>query len=263
MDEFDLDAFDQSYVEESETAEVVVEVDEQGILDDSVEAGDAEYIDDGQDDLEDGDELTVETTPDVESTINDPDAEKRNATFAAMRRERDEAKQQAAFLQKLADENGMSVEDLVHRYENGKLEEQAEEQGVPLEILQQLNSQKQELDNLKYQSFSTKFNAEVEATIEKYKASEEDVEATFAYAQQNGLTDSIKSGITSFEAVHKMAHMDALIEKQVQSALQNSLTQKKKRQQEAPVGHVAGATVTASSLEDQAVADAKAIMLDW
>lgn len=251
--EYDLEAFDAKW--EAEQAETVVEED---VLDAFEDVEDTEHmeeiVDDGQDAQEE------ETIPEVEPPINDPDAEKRNATFAQMRRERDEALKQAAFLQKLADDNGMSVEDVVQRYENARLEEQSEAQGVPIEVLQQLQSQKQELENLKYQSFSARFNAEVESTIEKYKVNEQDLEATFAYAQQNGLTDSLKAGTTSFEAVHKMAHMDAMIEAQVQNALQNSLTQKKKRQQEATVVNNSGGVASEPSLEDQAIADAKEIM---
>lgn len=263
---FNMEEFDAKWAAEQATevpedealaAEVVADTGVDEEFEDTGDIEETEVIDNGE-----IDEDLEETPPEVEQTINDPDADKRNASFAAMRRERDEAREQTAFLQQIADENGITVEEMKQRYADARLEEQSEAQGVPVEVLQRLQSLEKENSTMKQQSFSARFNSEVEATIEKYKVNETDLEATFAYAQQNGLTDSLKAGTTNFEAVHKMAHMDALIEKQVQTALQGSLAQKKKRQQEASISHASGGSIETNSLEEQAIADAKKIMAD-
>lgn len=260
-DGFDMNAFDAQWAAEqaAETPEeselMPSEEEAQGVLEDENYGENPEVEELDSEEIDEEDEIPADAPP-----INDPDADKRNATFAAMRRERDEALAQSAFLQQIADQNGLTVDELKQRYADARLEEQSEEQGVPVEVLQRLQSLEQENSTMKQQSFSARFNSEVEATIEKYKVNETDLEATFAYAQQNGLTDSLKAGTTNFEAVHKMAHMDALIEKQVQAALQGSLTEKKKRQKEASISHASGGGAVETSLEDQATADAKRLI---
>src|SRR6185312_1314000 len=176
------------------------------------------------------DEKVEEETPD----IHNADEEKRNSAFAQLRRERDEATKLAGFLKRIADENGTSVEDMMKQYEESRLQQQAEQQNVPVEVLQKLNKLEQENEQIRNQTFTERFNNQVSQTMEKYKASNEELEATFKYAADNGLVDSLKNGSMTFEAAYRLAHMDSIIEKQVQNALQENLTQKKKRQQEAP-----------------------------
>src|SRR6185312_293070 len=109
-------------------------------------------------------------------------------------------------------------------------------------------------------TFTERFNNQVSQTMEKYKASNEELEATFKYAADNGLVDSLKNGSMTFEAAYRLAHMDSIIAKQVQNALQENLTQKKKRQQEAPLAHRSETVVTPESLEERAIRDAKEVM---
>lgn len=251
-EEFDLNAFNEQW--EAEMSE---------IQDDATEAEMTE-TDEVEETkvVEDGAEAETEAEAATDTTGSDdiPDMseeQKRNAAFAQLRRERDEAAKQASFLQKLADENGMTVDDIVKRYEDAKLEEEAETKNVPVEVLQRLKQLENENLSMKSQSFNERFNSQVEATMKAYNATEQDLEKTFEYAHQNGLIDVLKSGTTSFEAVYKMAHMDTLIDNKVNSALQESLSNKKKRQQESSLHHGSGADFTTESLEDRAVADAK------
>lgn len=254
-EEFDLEAFDQKWNEEmaelenEETENVVDESADEGTMEDT------EQLEESESESEQQEEETQENdTPDL------TDNQKRDAAFAQLRRERDEAAKQAAFLQKIAEDNGMTVEDVIARYEQAQLEAESEEKNVPVDVLQRLKQLEYENELMKQQTFSERFNAQVESTMKKYNASEDDIKATFEYAAQNGLTEVLKAGGTSFEAVYKMAHMDSMIEKQVQAALQDSMSKKKKRQQEAPLKHGTGAEFTTVDLEDKAVADAKALL---
>ena len=248
IEDFDLEKFDADWearmeAEENEETETESEKD--------VETEEVEEV--SEEDVEETAETEEVETPNLS------DEEKRNAAFAQLRRERDEAAKYAEFIKKIAEENGTTPEELQKNYEEARLQREAEEKGVPVEIMQRLQQQENELNTLKNQTFSERFNNQVTQTAEKYKASKEDIEATFKYAAENGLIETLQSGTLQFEAVHKIAHMDSLIEKQVQNALQDTLTKKKKRQQEAPLPHTTS-TPSSESLEDMAIRDAKAIM---
>lgn len=251
-EDFDTTAFDTQWeAEQNEEPE-----------EHEFEEGSDEQEEDNQveeQDLED--EPEEDPTPD--NAVEVTEEQKRNTAFAQLRRERDEAAQKASFLERLADENGMTVDEIIQRYEESALEEEAENQNIPVEVLQRLKHLEEENDQIKYQNFSQRFNNEVDSTMKKYNASQDEIEKTFAYAQDNGLTDLLKSGTTSFESVHRLAHLDSMIETQVSKALQDNLSKKKKRQQDAPLSHGSGADFTVDSLEDRAVSDAKEIMANW
>lgn len=245
--EFDFEKFDAEWQKEMEAEEI-----------EEIETEESE-TDVETEEVEEVSEESVETPDKVDTVPDLSEEQKRNAAFAQLRRERDEAAKYAEFLKRIADENGTTPEELQKQYEESRLQREAEEKEVPVEILQRMKQQEQELASLKQQSFSERFNNQVAQTMEKYKATQEDLEATFKYAAENGLIESMQSGSLQFEAVHKMAHMDSLIEKQVQNALQENLTKKKKRQQEAPLSHTS-TTPDSESLEDMAIRDAKKIM---
>lgn len=258
-EEFDFETFDKQWEEENSQTDVLEEVEEtaeevEEVMDKFEDQEDAEHM------AEIDAEQDQEEASDQNSQPDLTEQQKRDAAFAQLRRERDEAAKQAAFLQQLADENGMTVDELKKRYEDARLQEEAEKQEIPVEVLQRLKQLESENEAIKSQNFTARFNAEVESTIQKYNASEDDVKQTFEYAHQNGLTELLKSGTTTFEAVHKLAHMDTMIESQVKKALQDDLSKKKKRQQEATLPHGSGADFTVESLEDQAAADAKKII---
>lgn len=255
LPEFDIDALEQQWLaEQAETVPDEEVIDQFEDVEDAEFVADEGLVGDGQDEPEE------EEVPAVESTINDPDEAKRNSAFAQLRRERDEAAQKASFLQKIADDNGISVEEMIKNYEESQIQEQAETQGIPVDVLKRLQATERELENVKSQSFSERFNNEVKSTMEKYNASTEDVEAVFAYAAQNGLVQTIQSGAMNFETAYKLANMDTMLEKAKSDALQESLSQKKKRQQQAPLAHTSGAPSTAESYEEMAIREAKEIM---
>jgi len=260
LPEFDMEAFEQQWAAEqatqAETATDEEVIDQFEVVEDAEFVADEGLVGDGQDGPEE-EEIVV---PDVAPPINDPDVEKRNSAFAQLRRERDEAAQLASFLQKIADDNGISVEEMMKNYEESQIQEQAETQGIPVDALKRIQATERELESLKSKSFSERFNNEVTSTMEKYNASQEDVEAVFAYAAQNGLVQTIQSGAMNFETAYKLANMDTMLEKAKSDALQESLSQKKKRQQQAPLVHTSSAPPTAETHEEMAIRDAKEIM---
>lgn len=182
-------------------------------------------------------EVQDETTPEeVEETPTEPDLtdeQKRNSAFADLRRQANEAKKYQDFVAKLAEQNGVTPDDVLARFEERKLEEQAERENVPVDVLKRLNSLEQENNQAKEQLFAERFNLQVENTISKFGATNEDIETTFKYAAENGI--DLRNTTMTFEAVHRMAHLDTIIAKEVDKARQSDLENKRKRQESATI----------------------------
>lgn len=208
---------------------------------------------------EDDDELEPEEESEAETDISTDDG--RNQAFANLRRERDEFASDAQFIREFAASNGMTVEELRKQHEMAQLEKQAEEKGVPVEILQRLNDMERENNQVKEQAQAERFNTQVNATLAKYKGTEADFKATIEYAARNGMLDAVKNGTVSFEAAYKLANMDTLIEDAKKNAVQDNLASRKKRQQEAHVSVGSKAqTASTDELDDQVAADVKEIL---
>lgn len=260
MEEFDLEAFNQKYEEaQAENPEDVldeqVEDTEDMIEDEEVQ----EEVLEEEDPL-DSKDLEEEVEEEEELNPNAPDEQKRNQAFAQLRRERDEAKKFQSFMETLAEQNGITVEQMMANYENAKLQKEADEKGVPVDLLHRMKALEEENAAIKNQTFAERFNSDVEKTIEKYGATEDEVEATFQYIQQEGLVEAVKSGKYSFETLHKLAHIDTLVEKKSTEAVQKNLSNKKKRQKEAPLPNGSSSVDIEDSLEQRAIEDAKRII---
>lgn len=248
-EEFDLEKFNAEFEASQQQEEVI----DEEVLEDEVVAD--EILDEEEPSPEgDGDPSLKDPNEDL-GTQSEEET-KRNAAFAQLRRERDEAKRVADWLKSVADQNGTTPEEMMENYQKALLEKQAQEQNVPVEVLQRLKAQEDELNHIKNSSFAERFESQVLATKETYNASEDDLDTAFKYAADNGLVEIVQSGRMTFDALYKMAHLDTLTERKVQEALQNDLTKKKKRQQEAPLPNGSSAAPTDDSLEDRAKKDA-------
>lgn len=261
MPEFDLEAFNQKW--EQSQAENPDEVSDEQIEDTEDTIEDQEFEDDlGSDDEPEGDledELDEEPEGD-EPNPNDPEEQKRNQAFAQLRRERDEAIKFKSLIENIAEQNGMTVEQVMENYQKAQLQKEAEQKGVPVDLLQRMKALEEENAIIKNQTFAEKFNENVAKTIEKYGATEDEVDATFQYIQEKGLVEAVKQGQFSFEELHKLAHIDTLVEKKSTEAVQKNLSNKKKRQKEAPLGHNSNSSDVEDTLEQRATADAKRIL---
>ena len=186
-----------------------------------------------------------------EPPINDPDAEKRNRAFADLRRERDEAKKYADFLKNLAEQNGTTPDELLARYQERQLEQEAQKQNVPVDVLKRLQALEEENQTIKQSTFAEKFQMQVDSVTEKYGATEDDVREAFKYAVENGI-DFENSRIT-FDAVYKMAHHDSLVQKQIEQARQKELEDKRKRQSTSALPSGTSVSPSSDDLSDEAV----------
>lgn len=254
-EEFDFAKFDADFEAEYGDGTEVEVVDE---------VVDSEVIveDENTDELEETEEVAGDDSSEAVDTVpsRTENQAKHDATFAQMRRELAEATKTKQWLEQLAQENGTTVEEMQRRHSESKLQQESEKQGIPVEVLKRLSSVEQENHTIKEQLSEERFNASVVSTVNKYGATEQEVEQAFIYARDEGLVEAVRAGAISFDALYRLAHLESFTEKKVQSALQDTLAQKKKRQQEAPIGNGGGSASTITDLDDQAMQDAKAII---
>jgi hypothetical protein len=198
------------------------------------------------------DEETVETEPEAgqeaeeveqeeqpaeeQTNPNDPDAEKRNAAFAQLRRQAEENRKYAEFIQRLAEEGGVSPDDLLSRYEERKLQTEAEKQNVPVDVLKRLHSLESESTQAREALRAERFNAQVEAVSSKYGAAEEDIRAAMQEMMESGIDPRTNDNF-NFEKFYRAANLDKIIQQETEKAVQKSLEDKRKRQENASIGN--------------------------
>lgn len=226
-DDFDLESF-QAEFESNWTDEPIEELEEtEDIVYEEVENPVEEP--EVPNEVEPSETEPQEETPQFQT-------QKQNEAFANMRKQMQEAKKYQDFLARIAEESGTSPEDLMKQYEERQLEQQAEQRGVPVDILKRLNALETENKTVKEQAFAEKFNMQVESTKEKYKLNDEDLGKVFDYMAQNGL-DPQQVPIR-FEDAYFLANRDNILKQTEEKAKQSYLAEKKKRQNSSapPIG---------------------------
>ena len=247
MHEFDVEAADAAILAD-ETTEVVEPVEDEILDGADVEADPIE-------DEEVAENEETEAQPDI--TTDDG----RDVAFANLRRERDQNAADAEFIRQFAEKNGMTVEELKKQHAQAALEKEAEEKGVPVDILNRLNTMERENQTIKEQAQAERFNAQVASTMAKYGGKQEDFNHVVKFAAENGMLDAVRSGSISFEAAYKLAKMDDMIADAKKNAVQDDLATRKKRQQEAsvPTGSQSQVVET-DDIDEQAAKDAAEIL---
>jgi hypothetical protein len=216
-DEIDFDAmqkeFEASYQEEGDTSDEEKET----VEDTTVEE---------ETDVEEKPEETTEVETDSEPETKVLQTEEQNRAFAEMRRKLQEEAKYAALVRNIAEQNGISPDEVLNRFEQKQLEQQAEQQKVPVEVLQRMQKLEQENEMTKQESFKAQFNAQVNETVKNHNLTQADVEKVFAESQKQGI--DLRS--VPFETAYKLINLDNLVKKEVESSRQKELEAKKKRQ---------------------------------
>lgn len=230
------------------------------IIDDEEIIDNEEVIDDengGQDELE-----SDEGNQDQNHLSEDQQV--RDAAFADMRRQMQEAQAQAAFVQRMADHYGMTPEELQQQWLDDQLERQAQDQNVPVEVLRKQNQLESEVAELRHQTESQRVQAQISEVMAKHGADEASIQSAVDYIQQNNLSNLVFSGALPFEQAYKLAHMESMIDTAKKDAVQKSLSDKKKRQQAAQPKPNGGsnASVDEDDLDAKAAAAAASIIKD-
>ena len=180
---------------------------------------------------------------------NDEDADKRNRAFADLRRENEANRKYANFIQRLAEEGGVSPDDLLARYEERNLQAEAQRQQVPVELLKRQNATESELHTLKEQMRAEKMDAQINNVISKYSADDDSIREAFKYMVQTGLDPRTADNV-DFEKFYRAANLDTIIQNEVKTARQRDLEDKKKRQESASVPNGTSVSPSSGDMDD-------------
>jgi hypothetical protein len=245
--EFDAN-WEEPIQETDESNEEVEEVETQEVTQD-------EEVQESEEPIED-----EETQEETQETFKD---EKQNKAFAELRRKAQENEQAAQFLKRFAETAGTSPEEVMNRFEQRLLEQEAQKQNVPVEVIQRIKKLEEENETIKSTTVAERMNTQIQSTIEKYGATDDDIRATFEEMAKSGIDPRVNPNV-DFERFYKAANFDKILEKKVSEAKQSSLAQKKKRQEQAAIPNGVSTTQTDSSdIDDLVSQDVKDILENW
>ena len=182
---------------------------------------------------------------------------KTNEAFKRMREELEEKSKYAKVIEEIAKQYGVSPEKIIERFEQQKLEQQAKEQNVPVDVLQRMNKIEQENQQLREEMHSKEFNAEVEAAKEKYELSEQEIKETIDFMGKKNFPVGF-----SFEDAYKLQNHDKIVEQEKEKAQQEYLENKKKRQEKSDQVDTKGQSPKTSSNEVLTDDEYKSILKD-
>jgi hypothetical protein len=245
---FDLEAFEQEFNENWK------EEDEPQTEETTDEDGESE-VTDSTDTDENSDEVDEQSTEDQTDELEVEDKKKvlqtpeQNEAFKKMRLQLEEAKKKASLVDKIAEQNGISSEEVLKQYEESLIKKQAEEQKIPVDVLKRLNNQENEISQMKYQSFATSFNSQVEKVKSDNNLTDDEIFAVMDYMKDNQLNpQTIK-----FEDAYFLANKETFVQKQIEKTRQQELSDKKKRQQSSAIPNDGSASPT-DSVGDEVLA---------
>ena len=232
-EQFDADAFLDSFDEEFE--DNGVEDDEPVIPDkqEEVAAGDPpveEQIEEPKDEEPAVEETTEEPEPEIpvealSEAVNDPDLHKRNEAFKKLREEKEKLAQSDAFLTELAEQYGVTKEELIEKFRNDRIKKEAERQGIPLEQYKRMQTLEQEVSTIKQRYAQETFNYEAERLVQKYNIPANQIEEVFA--KIGGLGLDVLNNPKLLEVAYKALNYEVALQKGRQAQLEET---KKRRE---------------------------------
>ena len=241
--------FDEGYeIEEPEVEDETV-LDDEEVVDEQEE----ENVEEEQDEEQ---HQETETNPDFQN-------DKQNQAFAELRRKAQENEKYAALVQRMAEQAGTDPDEIVKRFEERALELEAQNQGVPVEVVQRLKTLEEENKTVKEAAIAEKLDKQIQQTIKEYGATDDEIKATFEEMFRSGV-DPRTNPNADFEKFYKAAHLDKILEQKVNEAKQTSLSQKKKRQSQAAIPNGTGTSQQGSSdIDDLVKQDVNSILDNW
>jgi hypothetical protein len=213
LEEFENE-FNESWTEDDDT-------------NNEIQTEDVEDLDTEETETEEVEETEVEEEESPQ--IHNEDEHKRNEAFKNLRVQAQENQKYADFIQQLAEQNGVSPQEIIERFEQRKLEEQAEKENVPVDVLKRLNSLEEENRSIKEHSFANSFNSEVDRVVSENNLSNEEVQSVFSYMHEKGYVVDGKPTVP-FEDAFFLANRQNIIQREVEKTRQQELSEKKKRQ---------------------------------
>jgi hypothetical protein len=197
-----------------------------------------------------GEPTTQEETEEKTPNPNDEDTDKRNRAFADLRRQAEENKKYADFISRLAQDSGVSPEEILNRYQERQLQAEAEQQNVPVDVLKRLNTLEQENSETKEALRAERMEAQIESVKAKYGADDNTIKAAFEEMLDAGIDPRVQDNV-NFEKFYRAANLDSIIQKEVENARQKDLANKKERQQSASIGNGTSVSPSSDVLSDE------------
>lgn len=175
-----------------------------------------------------------EVTENQEPTEQKPQKRTPDQAFAEMRRRVEQYEPLAKWVEELAKRQGFqSPQQLIDEFNKQQLAKEAQEKGVPVDIYERLQRLEQENKQKDEMMFQERFNAEVEATRQKHKLTDEQITETLQFMAQRGYVDENGRPFISFEDAYMLANKDTLIKQAEERAKQELLEEKQRKQQQA------------------------------
>ncbi|WP_142952926.1 hypothetical protein [Bacillus cereus] len=179
--------------------------------------------------------------------------DRQNEAFARIRRENEQYQQQISEMQRFRDTiaeigaaRGMTPEQVLESYEQARLQQQAQETGVPVEHLQRLQQVETQLEAQQYQQLQSETQNQLVALQQKYNLSNEDMSAFIDTAQEQGFDPRF----APVEAYYLMLNQENITKRAVEQARQADLEAEKQRQLTTPIGNKGGAAATPTMDEE-------------
>lgn len=180
-------------------------------------------------------EVPAVETPTVKEATEVTQPSKSDAAFKRMREEaasyKAQAEQNASYasvIKEIAQANGITPEELIKNYNDRKMEQEAEKQGIPVEVYSKLQALEQEVQVLRSKPIEEKFNSQMNGLIGKYNLDEAAVTEFYQQAHENGF-DLLK--VKDIEKVYSFLNVDKVINQKEQERLE----QKEKIKKQAPL----------------------------
>lgn len=195
---------------------------------------------------EEEEQTEEETTEEQPPEGQDKDAK----AFANMRNQLKDKEQYEGFVKKIADQYGVKPEELMQRFEEQQLQQQAKEQNTNPEVLKRVRDLEQQNENLSRQQMNERLNTQIQNVMRDYGIKDNNdptMQKTFEHIANNHL-DSNNMPTIGFDEAYKIANYDTIIEQKVEAARQKDLEDKKQRQQQTAVPNGDGETTPSNDM---------------
>lgn len=208
------------------------EVDEEFSEEDEIEDN---TEDESEDETEESEEESEEE-PEEESEEEETQTSKDNQAFAKMRNEIKDKEQYEGFVKNLADHYGVKPDELMEKFDEQKVEQEAKDKGTNPEMLKRVRELEEKNKALEEKGSQEKFNADFEDTIKNYGLKDKDptVDKTFQLIANKYMDGNGKPKI-NFSDAYYLANRDDIVQKKVDEIRQQELSDKKKRQEKTAV----------------------------
>lgn len=195
-------------------------------------------------------ELEEKPTQDVD--VNDPDIHKRNEAFKKLREEKQKLEESDKLLAELAEQYGISKEELITKFKEDKIKKQAEQQGMSVEQYKRLQTLESEVSTIREQYQREAFNFEAERLVRKFNLTEKEVEGVIL--QISGMGIDLLSNPKMLEPLYKSINYDTALEKGRQAQLAE--TKKRRESAASPTLGTKGTNVDTSETDMDGEIDA-------